>query len=137
MRSAACEEIQAAYFHYSRSRSRKTARELISNYRGYLITDAYVGYDKAGDFKHSLCFAHCRRYYIDSIPLDNSRKEIKGSKGAEGRAYIDLLFQVEKEIEYFSFEEKRAKRQEASRPILDAFWTWVEKHLPCIPQTKN
>lgn len=127
MRSAACEEIQAAYFHYSRSRSRETAKELISNYCGYLITDAYVGYDKAGDFKRSLCFAHCRRYYIDSIPLDNSGKEIKGSKGAEGRAYIDLLFQVEKEIEEFSFEEKRAKRQEASRPILDAFWAWVEK----------
>jgi hypothetical protein len=59
--------------------------------------------------------------------LDNGGKEIKGSKGAEGRAYIDLLFQVEKEIEALLFEEKREKRQEASRPILDAFWTWVDK----------
>lgn len=40
---------------------------------------------------------------------------------------MDLLFKVEKEIEDLSFEEKRKKRQEASRPILDAFWSWVEK----------
>lgn len=59
--------------------------------------------------------------------LDNNGKEIPGSKGAEGRAYIDLLFKVEKEIEHLSFEEKKEKRQEVSRPILDAFWSWVEK----------
>ena len=70
---------------------------------------------------------HCRRYYIDSIPLDSNGKELNGSKGAEGRAYIDLLFKVEKEIEDLTFEEKKAKRQEASRPILDAFWSWVEE----------
>ena len=59
--------------------------------------------------------------------MDNKGKEIPGSKGAEGREYINLLFKVEKEIEHLSFEEKKQKRQEASRPILDAFWAWVEK----------
>ena len=58
--------------------------------------------------------------------MDNSGKEIKGSKGAEGREYINLLFKVEKEIENLSFEEKKCKRREASQPILDAFWSWVE-----------
>lgn len=127
MRSAASETIQAAYFHYSRSRSTAVASSLLENYLGYLITDAYAGYNKAGDYKRAMCWAHCRRYYIDSIPLDNNGKEIKGSKGAEGREYINLLFKVEKEIEDLSFEEKKQKRQEASQPILDAFWSWVEK----------
>ena len=127
MRSAASETIQAAYFHYSRSRSTAVASSLLENYLGYLITDAYAGYNKAGDYKRAMCWAHCRRYYIDSIPLDNNGKEIKGSKGAEGREYINLLFKVEKEIEDLSFEEKKQKRQVASRPILDAFWSWVEK----------
>ena len=127
MRSGASEEIQAAYFHYSRSRGTEVAKSLLGDYSGYLITDAYAGYNQAGSYIRCLCWAHCRRYYIESIPLDNSGKEIKGSKGAEGRAYIDLLFKVEKEIEDLSFEEKKQKRQEASQPILDAFWTWVEK----------
>jgi len=127
MRSAASELVQAAYFHYSTSRSTEVARSLIGNYKGYLITDAYAGYNKAGDYTRCLCWAHCRRYYIESIPLDNNGKEIQGSKGAEGREYINLLFKVEKEIENLSFEEKKQKRQEASQPILDAFWLWVEK----------
>jgi transposase len=37
------------------------------------------------------------------------------------------LFKVEKELEGLSFEERKQKRQEASQPILDAFWSWVEK----------
>ena len=74
-----------------------------------------------------MCWAHCRRYFIESIPLDQSGKEIPGSKGAKGRKYINLLFKLEKEIEEFSFEEKKQRRQEASRPVLDAFWSWVEE----------
>lgn len=125
MRSGASESVQAAYFHYSKSRSTEVAKSLVVNYSGYLVTDAYAGYNKAGTYTRCLCWAHCRRYYIESIPLDKSGKEIKGSKGAEGRAYIDLLFKIEKEIEDLSSEEKKQKRQEASKPILDAFWTWV------------
>ena len=40
---------------------------------------------------------------------------------------INLLFKVEEEIKSLSPEEKKQKRQEASRPILDAFWSWVEE----------
>lgn len=127
MRSAASEPIKAAYFHYSRSRSTEIASSLLGDYKGYLITDAYSGYNQAGSYKRCLCWSHCRRYFIESIPLDNGGKEIKGSKGAEGRAYIDLLFKVEKEIAPLTIEEKKQKRQEASQLILDAFWTWLEE----------
>ncbi|MEY8357359.1 IS66 family transposase [Lachnospiraceae bacterium 54-53] len=127
MRSAACEEVQAAYFYYSQSRSTQVAKSLLGEYPGYLITDAYAGYNKAGNYKRCLCWAHCRRYFIESIPLDNKGKEIPGSKGAQGREYINLLFKVEEEIENLSFEEKKKKRQEASKPILDEFWSWNEK----------
>lgn len=38
------------------------------------------------------------------------------------------LFKIEEEIKSLSYdEEKKQKHQEASRPILDAFWVWVEK----------
>lgn len=59
--------------------------------------------------------------------MDNNGKELSGSKGAEGREFINLLFKVEEEIKDLSYEEKKQKRQEASRPILDAFWAWVEE----------
>ena len=127
MRSAASEDIQAAFFYYSRSRGGENARKLLKGFRGYLITDAYAGYETVPDIKRSLCWSHVRRYFIDSIPLDTSGKEIPGSKGAEGREFINLLFRVEAEIKDLPYEEKKEKRQDASRPILDAFWAWVEK----------
>ena len=127
MRSAASEDIQAAFFFYSRSRGGENARKLLKDFNVYLITDAYAGYDTVPDIKRALCWSHARRYLIESIPLDSQGKEIPGSKGAEGREYINLLFKVEEEIKNLPYEEKKQKRQDASKPILDAFWTWVEK----------
>lgn len=127
MRSAASEDIQAAFFFYFRSRGGENARKLLKDFNGYLITDAYAGYDTVPDIKRALCWSHARRYLIESIPLDSKGKEIPGSKDAEGREYINLLFKVEEEIKNLPYEEKKQKRQDASKPILDAFWTWVEK----------
>lgn len=127
VRSAACEELQAAFFYYSKTRNGDVAKGLLEGFHGYLVTDAYSGYEKVEHITRSLCWAHVRRYYIDSIPLDSRGKEIPGSKGAEGREFINLLFKVEKEIQDLPYEEKKQKRKEASRPILDAFWAWVEK----------
>lgn len=127
MRSAESEVIQAAFFFYSRSRNGENARKLLKDFDGYLITDAYSGYDTVPEIKRSLCWSHARRYFIESIPLDAKGKEIPGPKGAEGREYINLLFKVEDEIKELPYEEKKQKRQDASRPILDAFWSWVEK----------
>ena len=101
--------------------------KLLDSYKGILITDAYAGYKKVPDIKRALCWSHARRYLADSIPLDEKGKEIPGSKGAEGREYIDLLFKVENEIKDLPYEEKKQKRQDASRSILDAFWSWVEE----------
>ena len=124
--------------NYSRTRSQKVALELIDGFKGYLTTDAYAAYANMHleDVKNSFCWSHLRRYYIDSIPLDNSGKEIPGSKGAEGREYVNLLFRLEKEISDLSYEDKKAKRQEASRALLDAFWSWVENTIT-IPTTNE
>ncbi|WHH59791.1 IS66 family transposase [Petroclostridium sp. X23] len=127
IRSAACEEIKGAYFYYSRTRSGEVAKMLLNGFHGYLTTDAYAGYEKAEGIKRNLCWAHCRRYLIESIPLDNKGKEIPGSKGAEGREFINLLFKLEDEMKELTYEEKKEKRQVASRAILDAFWSWVEE----------
>lgn len=137
IRSAACEGIQGAFFYYSRTRRGDIAKQLLSGFHGYLTTDAYAGYEKAENIKRNLCWAHVRRYFIESIPLDNRGKEITGSKGAEGREFIDLLFKLEDEIKELSYEEKKEKRQEASRAILDAFWSWVEETSALTTTNEN
>ena len=75
--------------------------------------------------------AFCKRLYIDT-----KGKEIPGSKGAEAREYIDTLFRIEKKIKELSYEEKKEKRQTASRAALDAFWSWCDK-TDNIPTTNE
>lgn len=127
IRSAANEDIKAAFFYYSSTRNGDIAKELLEKFSGYLVTDAYSGYEKVENITRSLCWSHVRRKFLDSIPLDDKGKEIPGSKGAEAVGYIDLLFKVEEKIKGLPCEERKKKRQDASRPILDAFWTWIEK----------
>jgi transposase len=127
IRSGASERITASYFYYSPSRSGRVAQKLLTEFHGYLTTDAYIAYEKVDDIKRNLCWAHVRRYMIESIPLDNRGKEIPGSKGAEGRDFINLLFKLEDEMKDLSPEIRKEKRQVASRAILDAFWSWIEK----------
>ena|GEM_PF-2978733 len=71
---------------------------------------------------------HVRRYLADSIPLDTNGRELSGSKGAEGREFINLLFKLESEMKDLTNEEKQEKRQEASRALLDAFWSIIHTH---------
>ena len=47
IQSAACENINATFFHYSRSRSGDVPRNLLVDFSGYLTTDAYKGYEKS------------------------------------------------------------------------------------------
>lgn len=138
LQSGACEDIKATFFHYSRTRSQKVALELIDGFKGYLTTDAYTAYSNMHleDVKNNFCWSHLRRYYVDSIPLDNSGKEIPGSKGEEGREYVNLLFKLESEMSDLTYNERKAKRQEASRALLDAFWSWVENTIS-IPTTNE
>ncbi len=105
IRSAACEKIKGIFFHYDRSRKGDIAKQLLAGFHGYLTTDAYAGYEKVENIRRNLCWAHCRRYYIESIPLTNRGKEIPGSKGAEGREHIDQLFKIENEIKDLPYEE--------------------------------
>ena len=129
MCSGRSEERQAVYFQYARSRNRETAKSLLSGFHGYLMTDAYEAYNKIEDITRSLCWAHVRRKFVDSIPLDSQKREIPGSAGAEARKRIGELFEVEARIQNLPYEEKKQRRQEESRPILEDFWSWVGETL--------
>ena len=67
IRSAACEEVKATFFHYSRTRNGDIAMKLLEQFHGYLITDAYAGYEKVKNITRALCWSHYPRSII--IPV--------------------------------------------------------------------
>lgn len=124
--SGELEDKKGVIFNYSKSRNSEVAQKLLKDYKGILVTDGYSGYnilDK--ELTHAECWAHARRYFYESVPLDENKKMVTSSDGYQGVKYIDELFEVEREIEELSAEQKVQKRDEKSRPILEKFYKWV------------
>ena len=85
------EKRQGVIFKYSRTRKTENATEMIDDFNGTLISDAYVAYQNIDEVSSAFCWAHVRKYFVNSIPLDSKGKEVPGSKGNEGREYINKL----------------------------------------------
>ena len=120
------EKRKGVIFKYSKSRSAEIAQSLLKDYKNILITDGYSGYNiLEKDVNRAECWAHTRRYFYESVPLDEHKNMIQTAAGYLGVKYIDKLFEVEREIEKLSVEEKVQKRQEKSAPILKKFYEWV------------
>lgn len=123
--SGELEENKGVIFNYSRSRSGETAQQFLKDFKGVLVTDGYSGYNNLENINRAECWAHARRYFYESVPLDENKKMIETSAGYPGVKYIDELFKVEREIENLSVAGKVAKRTEMSVPILKNFYEWV------------
>ena len=127
LRSGELEKQKGVIFKYSPSRSAETAKEFLKDYKGILVTDGYASYNDLEDITHAECWAHCRRYFYESIPLLDNKEMDTTATGYVGVTYCDKLFEIEREIALLSVEEKVKKRQEKSKPILLEFFEWVEK----------
>jgi hypothetical protein len=129
-------------FTASRSRAgplkflhRDGSRDFQKVFRGYLQADAFPGYDvlfEKGDVVEVACWAHARRKFFEAKDTDLAR-------GMEALARIRQLYDVEREAKEFNGEEnpsvellarrRLALRQEQSRPLLDAFKTWLDDQV--------
>lgn len=58
------------------------------------------------------------------------QKILHNKPALTGLAYCDRLFDIERELTDLSADERRKKRLELERPLLDSFWEWVEKQNP-------
>ena len=115
---------QVVLYDYQPSRNGDHAVTFLKDFKGYVHSDGYAGYNKLGNIIRCGCWAHLRRKFVEAIP---TKKTADALTGAEiGRNYCDQLFKVEAELKDLSPEEKFLKRLELEKPILEAFWCWVE-----------
>ena len=130
--SGILEGHRGVYFKYDQSRSSKTAENFWKGYKGILETDGYAGYNNIPSVTHAECWAHARRYFLDSIPAYERKKNPEvspSSLGFKGVSYCNKLFDIEREIAELKPEEKLKVRQEKSKPVVDAFFAWVNEIL--------
>ena len=120
--SAKRADIQLRCFEYRESRSGKWAKTFLEGFSGVLITDGYSGYNKVQEAERAGCWAHMRRKWLEAMP---EGADAKTCKAAEGYEFCNRLFELERQFEGLTAEERLIQRKEKSGPILEAYWKWL------------
>jgi hypothetical protein len=111
-------------FEYQPGRSRKYPEAFLKDFKGYLHSDAYTGYEKIPGITRCLCWSHVRRKFVDALPKDVHRPE--ATLASQGITYCNKLFEIEKSLEELSSKERKAERLKQEKPVLEAFWAWID-----------
>lgn len=118
-------------YHYTETRARYNAVDFLDGFSdGYLETDGYQGYNNLPGIRCCSCWAHTRRYFIDAVPKG---KQYDYSNPAVQRVqFCSKLFEYERRShnKKHTFEQRKAYRLEKEKPILDAFWKWLDEQKP-------
>jgi transposase len=124
----------AVVYSYAPGRGGEHAMALLRGYAGVLQTDGYAAYGKLADPKRAggpvtlaFCWAHWRRQWFDIA------KSPPAPIASEVLKRIAELYQVEAEIRGSSAAERRAARQQKTRPLVDGLKVWLEKTLHQLP----
>jgi transposase len=112
---------------------RKAERPIthLAGFKGILQVDGYGGYRalaERGDVQLAFCWAHVRRRFYELAVADPA------PIASETLKRIAELYTVETECRGRSADERRALRQQKSRPILDDLEPWLRTKLGLISQ---
>jgi len=119
-------------FEYDPTKSGEVANRLFADYQGYLQADGYAGYNSICSNDGIIrvgCWAHARRKFFEAT------KASKRGLGFSNEAIniIRKLYDVEKSIKDKSIEERLQVRLQESKPIVDDFRKWLDKHMGKVP----
>ena len=130
-RPAGGQAAPAVWFAYTPDRKGEHPQRHLNDFTGILQADGYAGFSRlydGGRVIEASCWAHVRRKFVDLYELHQSEvaKEVLDRIGA--------LYAIEKEIRERSPVERRAVRQERSRPLLDALALHLRDMLRTLSQ---
>jgi transposase len=126
----------AALYDYSPSRHGEHPRRVLADWSGVMQADAFSGYNalyaadrKPAPIVEAACWAHGRREVFDLAKLT------KAPIAIEIVRRIDELFAIERDINGKPPDERRAARQDRSKPLVVALETYMhEQHERLSPK---
>lgn len=120
-------------FVYSPDREGRWPKDFLKDYRGYLQSDAYSGYDALHNsgITEVGCWSHTRRYFFEAFTA------AKDKRALVPLAWIKKLFRIEEDAQDLDAAAKQAMRQERARPVLDHLSQWMTDMKPkVLPKSK-
>jgi transposase len=124
-------------YQYHPTRSGEVARAFLKDYRGYVQTDGYGGYDFLNAMTgmvHVGCLAHVRRKFAEVLQAQGKGIN-QGGLADKALIYIKEVYRIERmagELEYTP-EQIYDLRQEKAKPIMEEFKKWMEGKMAHTP----
>ena len=127
----------AAIYYASGDRRGEHPQKHLAGFAGILQADCYGGFEPLFDPQRkeqpitpAFCYAHARRGFFELADIaKKARDRVKGKPvspiALEAVKRLDALFEIERAINGCSAEERRAERQEKSKPLLDDMRAWL------------
>src|SRR5689334_19291352 len=119
----------AVVYLYAEDRRGEHPAAHLAEFRGVLQVDGYSGFKSLledrppGEVRLAFCWAHCRRRFYELHQATGS------PLAEEALRRIGELYEVEMEIRGRPAEQRRAARQERSRPLVEALHAWLTAQL--------
>lgn len=112
---------------------RKAERPIahLAGFKGILQVDGYAGYRvlaERGDVQLAFCWAHVRRRFYELAAAGPA------PIASEALERIAGFYAIENDIRGRDAEERRAIRQDKSKPIIDDLQSWLRAKLALISQ---
>jgi hypothetical protein len=119
----------AVVYLYAEDRKGEHPAAHLAEFTGVLQVDGYGGFKRLlenrppGAIRLAFCWAHCRTRFYEV------HQATRSPLAEEALRRIGELYTIEAEIRGHSAEERRAVRQERSKPIVDALHAWLGVQL--------
>jgi hypothetical protein len=112
-------------FEYQKGRAAVFPKEILKDYKGYLLSDGYDAYSQFDNMPEIIthnCWAHARRKFYDALDFDKEKCEAV-------LTLIAKLYAVERENKGCTAEQRQQARIQNSIPILNELKGVLDQYL--------
>lgn len=119
-------------YNYTPTRAGENARRFLNGIVPgfYLMADGYQGYNKVQETNRCCCFAHIRRYLLESIPKGMDKDYT--NPAVQGFLYCEKLFAYERSYREkgLNYKQIYTRRLKDEKPVIEGFLVWLKQVDP-------
>src|SRR6476620_10761257 len=139
----------AALYYASRDRRHEHPVRHLRSFTGILQADAHNGYNELDDparpqgpIISALCWAHARRQFFELANIATNARRGKNASAIspialEADTRIDILFDLERDINGHSAEQRLRVRREQSAPLLAGLEVWLREQRSRLSRSSS
>ncbi|EGH30066.1 transposase component [Pseudomonas syringae pv. japonica str. M301072] len=123
-------DVAAVVYDFSPSRAGEHARHFLQGWKGKLVCDDFGGYKASFELGVTEigCMAHARRKFFELHATN------KSTLAEQALRYIQLLYEIEREVRDLEPDLRRRIRQEKAVPVMNMLHAWMIAQRDLVPE---